>query len=86
MNAQRRWEPQRRWENRPLVREADSDLLPRLLRMTLAVIVAVSPIAFYLWMMNQSLGLAQQSTAQLEQIEQLDQEARSLAAELINFL
>lgn len=77
-----RFEPQRRWENRPLVREADSDLFGRLSRMTLAVIVAVSPIAFYLWMMNQSLGLAQQSTVQLERLEELDEQARSLAAEL----
>ena len=78
----RRLEPERRWENRPLVREADSDLLRRLLRMTFAVMVAVSPIGLYLWMMNQSLDLAQQSTQQLERLESLHQEARSLTADL----
>lgn len=72
---------ERRWRNRPVLREIDDRRVRRLGRLVLVMAVATAPMAVYLLQQNESLKLVYELNAVRAEQDRLIEEERRLSLE-----
>ena len=76
------WQPDRSWQNTPVTRELDERIFGWLVRLCLALILAMAPTGLYLLSMNASLDLTIRSSKLDDELQRLAEQERDLRARI----